>query len=52
MGFNKPANTDVAGTLKAAIDKINALPTAPDSSCTPVTLPIFEAENLMALTNC
>src|SRR5512135_2515769 len=25
MGFNKPANTDVAGTLKAAIDKINAL---------------------------
>jgi 3',5'-cyclic-AMP phosphodiesterase len=29
MGFNKPANTDVAGTLKAAIDKINALPTAP-----------------------
>src|SRR3979411_3202966 len=29
MGFNKPANTDVAGTLKAAIEKINALPTAP-----------------------
>jgi 3',5'-cyclic AMP phosphodiesterase CpdA len=29
MGFNKPANTDVAGTLKAAIDKINALPVAP-----------------------
>jgi 3',5'-cyclic-AMP phosphodiesterase len=29
MGFNKPANTDVAGTLKAAIDKINALPAAP-----------------------
>ena len=29
MGFNKPANTDVAATLKAAIDKINALPTAP-----------------------
>ncbi len=29
MGFNKAANTDVAGTLKAAIDKINALPTAP-----------------------
>ena len=28
MGFNKAANTDVAGTLKAAIDKINALPTA------------------------
>jgi 3',5'-cyclic-AMP phosphodiesterase len=29
MGFNKPANTDVAGTLQAAVDKINALPTAP-----------------------
>jgi Icc protein len=29
MGFNKPANTDVAATLKAAIDKINALPAAP-----------------------
>ena len=29
IGFNKPANTDVAGTLKAAIDKINALPTKP-----------------------
>jgi Icc protein len=30
MGFNKPANPDVAGTLKAAIDKINALPIAPE----------------------
>ncbi len=29
MGFNKPANTDVVGTLKAAVDKINALPTPP-----------------------
>src|SRR5262249_27410731 len=29
MGFNKPANTDVVGTFKAAIDKINALPTTP-----------------------
>ncbi len=29
MGFNKPANTDVVATLKAAIDKINALPVAP-----------------------
>src|SRR5205823_14827267 len=29
MGFNKPANPDVIGTLKAAVDKINALPTAP-----------------------
>jgi Icc protein len=30
MGFNKPANTDVTGTLQATIDKINALPQAPD----------------------
>src|SRR5215471_14558660 len=30
IGFNKPANTDVAGTLKQAIAKINALPVAPD----------------------
>jgi Icc protein len=30
MGFNKPANPDVVATLQAAIDKINALPTAPD----------------------
>jgi 3',5'-cyclic-AMP phosphodiesterase len=29
MGFDKAANPDVAGTLKAAIDKINALPVAP-----------------------
>ena len=29
MGFNKPANPDVAATLKAAVDKINALPVAP-----------------------
>jgi 3',5'-cyclic AMP phosphodiesterase CpdA len=29
IGFNKPANTDVVGTLQAAIDKINALPTPP-----------------------
>ena len=29
IGFNKPANTDVVGTLRAAIDKINALPTPP-----------------------
>jgi Icc protein len=28
-GFNKPANRDVAGTLKAAVDKINALPHQP-----------------------
>src|SRR2546421_2581786 len=27
MGFNKPANPDVAATLKAAVDKINALST-------------------------
>jgi len=30
IGFNKPANPDVAGTLKATIDKINALPDAPE----------------------
>ncbi|GGA85390.1 metallophosphoesterase family protein [Puia dinghuensis] len=29
IGFNKPANPDVVGTLQAAIDKINGLPTAP-----------------------
>lgn len=29
MGFNKAANPDVVGTLKAAVDKINALPSAP-----------------------
>ena len=29
MGFNKPANPDVVATLQAAIEKINALPTAP-----------------------
>jgi 3',5'-cyclic AMP phosphodiesterase CpdA len=30
MGFNKPANPDVAGTLKAAVDKINGLTTVPE----------------------
>jgi 3',5'-cyclic AMP phosphodiesterase CpdA len=30
MGFNKPANPDVAGTLKAAVDKINGLSMAPE----------------------
>ena len=30
MGFNKPANPDVVATLKAAIDKINALPSPPE----------------------
>src|SRR5271168_960564 len=30
IGFNKPANTDVNATLRIAIDKINALPKAPD----------------------
>ena len=30
LGFNKPANTDVAGTLRAAIEKINAIDPAPD----------------------
>lgn len=30
MGFDKAANPDVIGTLKAAISKINALPNAPE----------------------
>lgn len=30
MGFNKPANPDVVSTLQAAIQKINALPVAPE----------------------
>jgi Icc protein len=30
MGFNKAANSDVAATFQAAIDKINALPRAPE----------------------
>ena len=30
MGFNKPANPDVVATLKAAVDKINALPHKPE----------------------
>jgi len=30
IGFSRPANTDVGGTLQAAVDKINALERAPD----------------------
>src|SRR6201994_1894973 len=30
IGFNKAANQDVTGTLKIALDKINALPTPPE----------------------
>ncbi len=30
MGFNKPANSDVLATLKAAVAKINALPVPPE----------------------
>ena len=30
MGFNKPANTDVVATLKAAVDKLNGLPAPPE----------------------
>jgi 3',5'-cyclic AMP phosphodiesterase CpdA len=29
IGFNKPANPDVIGTLQAAIGKINSMPTSP-----------------------
>src|SRR6202162_3974547 len=30
MGFSKPANPDVTGTLQATVEKINALPNAPE----------------------
>jgi len=30
IGFNKPANPDVAATLQLAVDKINALPVRPE----------------------
>jgi 3',5'-cyclic-AMP phosphodiesterase len=30
IGFNKPANPDVVGTLQATVDKINALPHEPE----------------------
>jgi len=30
IGFNKPANPDVTGTLQATVDKINALPKTPE----------------------
>jgi Icc protein len=30
MGFNKAANSDVGATMKVAIDKINAMPVAPE----------------------
>ena len=30
MGFNKPANPDVAGTLKTAVEKINGLAAVPE----------------------
>jgi 3',5'-cyclic AMP phosphodiesterase CpdA len=30
IGFNKPVNADVTGTLQAAVNKIIALPSAPD----------------------
>ncbi len=30
MGFNRPANADVVGTLQATVNKINALPHQPD----------------------
>jgi|SRR5580704_16475735 Icc protein len=30
MGFNKPANSDVTATLKAAVAKISALPVPPE----------------------
>jgi 3',5'-cyclic-AMP phosphodiesterase len=30
IGFNRPANPDVTGTLRATVDKINALPQQPE----------------------
>ena len=30
IGFNRPANPDVTGTMKAAIDKINGLSRQPE----------------------
>src|SRR5262249_20776173 len=30
MGFNKPANPDVAATLQVAVDRIKALPNQPE----------------------
>src|SRR5215207_804787 len=30
MGFNKAANPDVVGTLQAAVERINALPSVPE----------------------
>src|SRR3954454_7610500 len=30
IGFAKPANPDVTGTLQATVDKVNALPRRPD----------------------
>src|SRR5229473_5538968 len=30
IGFNKPANPDVTGTLQATVDKINGLPKTPE----------------------
>src|SRR5260370_2364675 len=44
MGFNKPANPDVAGTLKAAVDKINGLTAEPGFMLpTAHTRPLSEA---------
>ena len=39
IGFNKEANPDVVGTLKPAIDQINALPRRPAFVSTPATSP-------------
>src|SRR5437762_471440 len=30
IGFNKPANPDVIGTMRAAVNKINGLPVRPE----------------------
>ena len=43
MGFNKAANLDVVGTLKAAVDKINGLTCRRNSCCIPGTSRTFRS---------
>jgi hypothetical protein len=46
MGFNKAANPDVVGTLKAAVDKINALPSQPEFMLHTGYQPSFETRRI------
>jgi Icc protein len=53
MGFSKPTNSDVAATLKAAIDKINALPRLRSSCCVPEISAIYlSLRSSTTLTKC